>query len=97
VTILEDAKIGRPGPGVVPVAVDPRFTLPIRVERVDPDGSADFTPGQQTVLGIHSPSRTFPGGIAKGQRVRLRLHYRQLDAGSRRYYHLERIRKPADR
>jgi len=62
------------------------------VDRVDDEGSDDFTTGQIVVLGIHSPSRTFPGGVAKGQSVRLQLHWRRLESGERRYYRVSRAR-----
>ncbi|MBW2524724.1 MAG: hypothetical protein JRI23_11135 [Deltaproteobacteria bacterium] len=87
-----EPQIGRPGPGVLIVANDPRYQLPLQVLRVEPEGAADFPVGEQVVLGIHSPSRTFPGGVGKGQKVQLRIHWRKPDGGPRRYFHIKRDR-----
>lgn len=91
VTVLAEPTIGRPGPGVVPVAVDPRYVLRVRVDQVKPEAAEEFVRGSEVALGMHSPSRTFPGGVAQGGRARLRIHWRQPDGGKRRYFHIEQI------
>ena len=88
--VVHEPKIGRPGPEVLVVAIDPRYQLAVRVLRVEPEADEDFPVGKPIVLGIHSPSRTFLGGVRKGQKVRLRIHWRQPDGGPRHYFHVQR-------
>lgn len=61
-----------PGAKVIAVGVDPRFTIHIRIERVEPE-TALLQPDRYAVM-IHSPSRTFRGPVpGKGQRIRFRM------------------------
>ena len=57
---------------VIEVGVDPRFTIYMRIEHVEPETEL-LAPDQYAVM-IHSPSRTFRGPVpGKGKRIRFRM------------------------
>ncbi|MEM9461683.1 MAG: hypothetical protein AAGF11_46400 [Myxococcota bacterium] len=62
----------RAGATVLEVGTDPRFTLHMEIEKVEPETPL-LVPGPYDVL-IHSPSRSFRGPVpGKGQRIQFNM------------------------
>ncbi len=60
------------GAGLVMVGVDPRFTIHVKIDTVEPETDVP-TPGNYDIM-LHSPSRTFRGPVPnKGKRVKFEL------------------------
>ena len=79
---------------IIPVAVDPRYALTLRIESGVP-GFPNITAGSVVTFAIHSPSLLFGDDDPKGKTYDFMLH-RESQKGKLRYFGLEIQRKQAN-
>ena len=72
---------------VVPIGIDPRYCVTMRVESITPPLSS-FTKGATVTFAIHSPSQLFGAAEAKGKTYDLTLS-REVAGGKPKYTWLE--------
>jgi hypothetical protein len=81
---------------VIPVDIDPRFALTVRIESTVP-AAPNFIAGAVVTLAIHSPSLLFAGGPTTGRPRKGRTYdfvlYREIEDGKVRFIGIEARRR----
>jgi hypothetical protein len=86
-TVLDIVLLSRYSGTVMPVGVDPRFAVTMRVESITPS-LTKFTKGGPVTFAVHSPSQLFAAEDAKGKTFDFNL-YRDTANGKTTYSNLE--------